>query len=58
MPEIGCWWKLQTSAMLELFSLLFNLIISLRNHEESPFLGGNVKPTSAVIAKPKYRGPH
>lgn len=56
MPETGCWWKLQTSDLLELFSLLCNLIISLRNHAEGPFLGGDVDPTPAVITKPNYCG--
>lgn len=48
----GGWQKLAaggTSAIPGLFSLLLNLIISLRNHAEGPFLGGNVDPTSDVL---------
>lgn len=52
------WWMLQTSDILELVLLLLNLIIILRNHAESPFLSGNVGPTSAVITDKKYCGHH
>lgn len=53
MPETRHWWKLQTSDILDLFSLLLNLITSLRNHVEGLSLGGSADPTSALLPSQK-----